>query len=265
MIESKKRALIFFLLAFILALVVGFLVFEKVKELNAELGGMTEVYVASGEIPSRAIIQENQLTVMELPNKFVTASHITNKSDLENRVSVVPLSSGDIITKNMIKPVSNLQDVNNRLVSIYRTETIQFDQVVEALDRVDIIVSNEIDGEKETKLFMQDVPVVYAQGTSDNFSGIAVEVSVEEAKNLIHAQNYSEHIRILKANVGKDDVLTDMPENNTEEAEEVAEETEQVTEEEKPQEEPAEEPQEEATEEPQKEQEKSEENTEDTE
>jgi Flp pilus assembly protein CpaB len=203
MIESKKRAFIFLFLAFLLAVAAGYLVYDKVKALNSELGGMTEVYVASGDIPSRTIIKDSQITVMEIPNKFVTDSHITSKLQLDNRVSVVPLKSGDIITKNMIKPVSNLNDEDNRLVAIYSNEKIQFDQVIEALDRVDIIVSIEEKGKRKTELFMGDVPVSYAQGDEKDFKGIAVEVPSDIAPKLIHMQNYAEHIRILKANVGK--------------------------------------------------------------
>ncbi|MEI5907447.1 flagella basal body P-ring formation protein FlgA [Bacillus spongiae] len=206
MIESKKRAFIFLFLAFLLALSVGYLVYNKVKDLNSELGGMTEIYVAKGDIPSRTPIKESQIAVMEIPNKFVTESHITGKQQLENRASVVPLKEGDIITKNMIKPVSNLNNEDNRLVAIYRNDKVQFDQVIEALDRIDIIVSSEVDGERKTELFMKDVPVSYAEGDEKNFAGVAVEVPEEKAPELIHMQNYAEHMRILKANVGKNDL-----------------------------------------------------------
>ncbi|MCM3708972.1 flp pilus assembly protein CpaB [Sporosarcina luteola] len=203
MLEAKRRAAIFLLLAFILAAVTGYLVLEKVKELNAELGGMTSIYIAKGSIPSRSPIEVSQVTQMDIPNKFVTDSHILSEDEFEHQVSIVPLNPGDIITKNMIKPVSNLQDANNRLVTMYRTDKIQFDQVLTALDRVDIIVSTNNDGKKKTEVFMKDVLVAYAEGTNDNFSGIAVEVTAEEAPTLIHMQNYAEHIRVLKANVGQ--------------------------------------------------------------
>lgn len=203
MLEAKRRAAIFLLLAFILAAVTGYLVLEKVKELNAELGGMTSIYIAKGSIPSRSPIEASQVTKMEIPNKFVTDSHILSEDEFEHQVSIVPLNPGDIITKNMIKPVSNLQDANNRLVTMYRTDKIQFDQVLTALDRVDIIVSTNNNGKKKTEVFMKDVLVAFAEGTNDNFSGIAVEVTADEAPTLIHMQNYAEHIRVLKANVGQ--------------------------------------------------------------
>ncbi|PUB16766.1 Flp pilus assembly protein CpaB [Paenisporosarcina sp. OV554] len=230
MLEAKRRAAIFFILAFILAAATGYMVLQKVKDLNSDLGAMTKIYVAKADIPSRTVIQKNQITVMELPNKFVTESHITSFGDLESQVSVVPLSKGDMITRNMIKPASNLQNENNRLVTLHRTDKVQFDQVIEALDRVDIIVSTENKGERKTSVFMKDVVVRFSQGSGEKFAGVAVEVTAEQAPKLIHMQNYADHIRILKANVGQNSV----PSEETEEKEARQEEPAKKKVEEKP-------------------------------
>lgn len=232
MLEAKRRAAVFFILAFILAAATGYMVLQKVKDLNSDLGAMTKIYVAKADIPSRTVIQKNQITVMDLPNKFVTESHITSFSDLESQVSVVPLSKGDMITQNMIKPASNLQNENNRLVTLHRTDKVQFDQVIEALDRVDIIVSTENDGKRNTSVFMKDVVVRFSQGSGEKFAGVAVEVTAEQAPKLIHMQNYADHIRILKANVGQNSVPTEENEDQANLENEPAEtkvEEEQVT------------------------------------
>jgi Flp pilus assembly protein CpaB len=205
MLESKRRAAIFLLLAFLLAAGAGYLVLDKVRDLNAELGGMTKIYIANGNIPVRTLIQSNQITTMDIPNKFLNDAHITDKDKILDNVSVVPLSEGEIITSNMLKPFTELTDENNRLIAMYPSEKVQFDQVVETLDRVDIVVSTENSGEYNTEVFMRDVPVAYAQGSEEDFAGIALEVSMEEAPKLIHMQNYADKIRILKANVGKED------------------------------------------------------------
>ncbi|PLS15378.1 flp pilus assembly protein CpaB [Bacillus sp. M6-12] len=205
MLESKRRAAIFLFLAFLLASVAAYLVYEKVKNLNAELGGMTKVYVAGTDIPVRTPIQESQITTTEIPNKFVNEGFITDKDDLLNMVLVVPLSKEEIITKNMIKPYSNLREENNRLVAMYPSEKVQFDQIIEALDRVDIIVSTENKGQTKTEIFMRDVPVAFAEGKGDKFAGVALEVNMKDAPKLIHIQNYADKVRVLKANVGKED------------------------------------------------------------
>lgn len=208
MLESKRRAAIFLLIAFLLASAAGYLVLQKVKDLNSKLGGMTKIYVAKGDIPARTLIQSNQITTIEIPNKFVNKAHITDKNELLNKVLVVPVSNREIITENMLKPYSNLQKSNDRLVALYPSEKVQFDQVIEALDRVDIIVSTEENGKHQTEIFMRDVPVVYAQGKGDKFSGVALEVSLEDAPKLIQMQNYADKVRVLKANVGKGDTLS---------------------------------------------------------
>lgn len=230
MLEAKRRAAVFFILAFILAAATGYMVLQKVKDLNSDLGAMTKIYVAKGDIPSRTVIQENQVTVMELPNKFVTDSHITRLQDLKYQVSVVPLKKGDMITHNMIKPASNLQNENNRLVSLNSTEKVQFDQVIEALDRVDIIVSTDNNGDRKTTLFMKDVVVRAADGSNKGMRGIAVEVTAEQAPKLIHMQNYADHIRILKANVGQNS----LPSEETEEQPTQSDSATQTNTEEKP-------------------------------
>lgn len=198
MLESKRRGIIFLGLSFFLALLAGFFFLQKVSALNADLGGMTEVYVADTDITSRAIIQPEQVTTIEVPNRFVTDSHITSFSDLENKVSVVPLKEGDIFTRNMLKQVSAVASEGNRLVALIFSDRVSHDQDLEALDRVDIIVSHSFQDEPKTETFMKDVLVAMVAN-----EGILLEVSADEAPELIHMQNYADSVRVLKANVEK--------------------------------------------------------------
>lgn len=208
MLETKRRAITFITISIILAAIAGFMFLQKVKALNAELGGMTKVYVSSTDIPSREVITPEQVNVIELPNKFVTSSHIVDPEDIANKVSVVPLSKGDVITKNLLKPVSNVANENNRLVALFSSDKVSFDQELDNLDRVDIIVSHNFDGKAKTEIFMSDV-LVYGVSKSDNkFNGVALEVPRETAPELIHMQNYADSLRVLKANVGKEQSIT---------------------------------------------------------
>ena len=205
MLESKRRAIIFIGLALVLALLAGFLVLQKVSQLNADLGGMTEIYVADGNISSRQVIKPSDVTKKEVPNRYVKdTNYIISKKDLINKVSVVPLTEGDIITQNVLKPVSNVINENSRLVTIYSTEKVGFDTRLEEADRVDIVVSHNFDGKPKTEIFMKDVPVArIAKNTKEDFVGVALEVSVTDAPRLIHMQNYADSMRILKANVSQ--------------------------------------------------------------
>lgn len=215
MLESKRRAIIFLTLSFVLALAAGFFVLQKVKALNADLGGMTEIYVAAGDIPSRTIIQPDQLKTMDIPNRFLTDSHVVDAKQLAGKVLVVPLSEGDIITNGMVNEVSQVRDGNNRLVNLYFSEKVRFDEQLKPLDRVDIIVSHQFEGDPKTETFMKDVTVNTIIKKDGKFAGVGVEIAAGDAPGLIHMQNYADNMRILKANVGKADQNAPKVEANT--------------------------------------------------
>lgn len=202
MIESKRKAIIFFFLAAILAGTAGFLTLQKVKELNTDLGTMVDVYAAGQDIASRSVITPKDIAVEKIPKKFVTDEHITNTDDLENKVSVIPLSSGDLITKNMLKQASAVMEENNRLITLMSSERVFFDEELEALDRVDIIVSLRDEEINKTEIFMQDVKVARVANDNKKFAGVQLEISLDQAPELIHMQNYADSVRIIKANVG---------------------------------------------------------------
>lgn len=166
MLESKRRALIFIGLSVLLAAIAGFMFLQKVKQLNvkaeqlnAELGEMTEVYVAADDIASRTVIREDQIKTIEMPKRYVSDSYITSIETFAQQVSVLPLSEGDIITKKMLKPIPKIRDAGNRLVAMLASEHVRFDQGLQDNDRVDIIVSQSLDGKPDTELFMQDVRI----------------------------------------------------------------------------------------------------------
>lgn len=159
MLESKRRAIIFFVIAILLAALSGYFVLQKVKELNEDLGEMVSIYVANGDIYSRAIITPNDVTTTEIPAKFERSEYITSEEEFINSVSLVPLSKGQIITKNMLKEASAVTEEDNRLISILQSERVYFDERLSDMDRVDIIVSREVDGEKVTEVFMTDLKV----------------------------------------------------------------------------------------------------------
>lgn len=203
MLESKRRSIIFFVLSVLLALTAGFLVMNKVRALNNNLGTMVKVYVASTDITSRTLITLDNVRIEEIPKKYLRDYHITDSNDLINKVSVVPLSKGDVITKNMLKQASSVLKENDRLITLMRSERVVFDEPLESLDRVDIIVSHQFNGKQETIIFMEDVKVARVAKKKNEFSGVQLEVPLEKAPELIHMQNYADSVRIVKANVGK--------------------------------------------------------------
>ncbi|MED2257055.1 flp pilus assembly protein CpaB [Brevibacillus parabrevis] len=216
MLESKRRAIIFLALSFLLAALAGFLFLKKIKDMNAQLGEMVEIYEANVDIPSRALIQPDQLTTRQIPKKYADGSYVVDKMSLKNQVTVVPLSKGDIITKNILKPANMVRDQNNRLITVYASGNIMFDQELGALDRVDIIISTTKAGQPVTEVFMKDVPVAMVAKSDNKFKGVALELPFEDVPKFIHQQHYAELMRILKANVGKGELGIPDPFTTTE-------------------------------------------------
>lgn len=70
MLESKRRSIIFFVLSVLLALTAGFLVMNKVRALNNNLGTMVKVYVASTDITSRTLITLDNVRIEEIPKNI---------------------------------------------------------------------------------------------------------------------------------------------------------------------------------------------------
>lgn len=204
MLESKRKALIFFFIAILLAAASGFLILQKVQDLNTNLGTVVKIYVANKDVSSRQVITPDDLTTDEIPNKYLRDEHVTNVEDLINKVSTVPLSEGDIITRNMLKDASAVTDADNRLISLLRSEKVFFDEELTALDRVDILVSHNFGEKPVTEVFLDDVKVARAATNTDKeFSGVQIEVPYEVVPELIHMQNYADSMRIVKANVGQ--------------------------------------------------------------
>jgi Flp pilus assembly protein CpaB len=224
MLESKRRAIIFISISLVLAIIAGFMFLQKVNELNANLGGTTEVYIAKADINSRTIITPEMVDTIDLPNKFVTETHVTDPREITNKVAIVPLFEGDMITTNLLKPFSEVGDPNHRLVALFANERVSFDQELEDLDRVDIVVSQQFEGEPKTEIFMTDVHVFRVDKTKKEFRGVALEVSKEDAPKLIHMQNYADSIRVLKANVGQESNVKNTEEKSEEKSKDEASE-----------------------------------------
>lgn len=208
MFESRRRALIFILLSFIMAVIGGLLFYSKLEELNQDLGEVTEIYVADGSIPSREIITESMVTTIEIPNRYLTDGHIISIDQLDGMVSVVPLQEGDQLTLNLLRPITDLTEDGNRLVEMKEEwGNIHFDSRLENLDLVDIVISHSFEDEPVTEVFMRDVPVVRIIDNEGGY-GVGLEVSTQDASNLIHMQHYADRIRILKSSTGRSNVAT---------------------------------------------------------
>lgn len=216
MLESRRKAVIFLTLAFLFAAVAGYLFLNHVNQVNAEMGKMTTYYVAKKDIAPRIPLKVEDFEPVEIPARFAPGNLVTDPENIEGAVTVVPMAEGDALEKNILKPYTvTAKGANSRLVRLMVSERIAFDSDLVPLDRVDIIVSRKGDDNNgQAEVFMKDVPVATVftgkptkangeidERASEQLLGIGVDVSLEDARRLIEVSQYSDHVRVLKANI----------------------------------------------------------------
>jgi pilus assembly protein CpaB len=194
--DAKRRAIIFAILSVVLAGIAGYLFLDELSLVHAELGQYETVYVAARDIPTREPLSPSDFEPKKVPVKFIQRSMVTDLKGIENTVSVVPLEKGDPLTANVLKRANEFVSGDNRMVVLSQTDRVSFDGAMQANDRVDIVVSAGSNENPKTIVFLKDVRVVW---NSKDYKSIGVELTLEEAKELIHQQNFAVSIRVLKA------------------------------------------------------------------
>ncbi|MGA8942359.1 MAG: SAF domain-containing protein [Thermoactinomyces sp.] len=208
--DAKRRAILFLVIALMLSLLAGILFMQKVSAIDARLGNFVTVYVAKDGIKAREKLSPDDFEVVEVPKQYVQKSAVTdlNMIEYEGRqykisdlVSLVSLQEGETLTANMLKPQMELSSVDKRMVMIYRTDTVGFDDVFNYGDRVDIVY---VDRNGNGHIYKyQGIPVVSLAKKDQTVTGLGLEMTLEQAADFVSLQNTAASIRILKApNVG---------------------------------------------------------------
>lgn len=204
--DAKRRAVIFAVLSVVFASVAAFLFLQESNQLYAGLGSAQTVLVAKKDINSREALRAEDFEAVEVPEKYMNQSMVTNINEIEGYVSVIPIGEGDVLTKNVLRPAAQLSDPKKRMVLLRGSERVLFDETFTSQDRVDIIVSYQEDpdtGEKkpQTKIFLRD-KLIHAVAKGNK--AIGLELSLSEAQELIYAENFAHSIRVVKAPQSKD-------------------------------------------------------------
>jgi Flp pilus assembly protein CpaB len=213
MIDSKRKAIIFLSISFILAVVAAGVILVQISQAQERLGETVKVAAAAEDIKSyHEIDLEEDIKWIELPKSSAYDSFITDKKELKNVISLVDIKKDDILTGTLIREKVNIP-ADERVVWLNATEIVLIDQGVVEGDKVDIIVSREIDKKLETKRLLSNVPVVQIETPDEKqeegpAERIKISLSVEESEQLIHYQNFAKQIRVLRVNQVADEAET---------------------------------------------------------
>lgn len=199
MIDSKRKAILFLTISFILAIVTAGVILVQISQAQNRLGEMIEVASVKKDISSYTEITPNDIEWVKFPKSNAYDSFITDEIDLEDVITIVNLKSGDILTKNLVRKKLDIP-ANERVVWLNATDIVLIDQQVTEGDLVDVIVSREIEKSVETKRLLSNVKVVQIEKGLENTQSIKISLPIAEAEQLIHYQNFAKQIRVLRVN-----------------------------------------------------------------
>jgi Flp pilus assembly protein CpaB len=203
MVDAKRKALIFLVVAFILAVVTAGVVLNEIRKAQQNLTETTKVAALDDDMKSNEAITSSKVKWVEIPKNTAVSNFIQSEDDLENQVVLTDMKEGDILTRNVLRSKIDIAK-GHRVVWLNPTENVVIDENVTEGDRVDIIVSTEEKNSITTKRALSNVSVVEVDDVKDpkaiHTSKIKVSLSVEDAEKLIHYQNTAKQLRILRVN-----------------------------------------------------------------
>lgn len=203
MIDSKRKAILFLTIAFVLAIIASGVILVQINEAKAQLGETVMVAAAASTIGSYHEINESDIKWVELPKSSAYESFITDEEQIEDAIAVVELREGELLTRSIVRKKLNIPD-NERVVWLNPTENVLIDQQVAEGDRVDIIVSYEVGDGVETKRLLSGVSVVQVEEGKEMGPVVKISLPIEDAEQLIHYQNLAKQVRVLRVNQASD-------------------------------------------------------------
>lgn len=200
-IRPEKKLVI---IAVICGLAAAAAVYIFLSGREAEILGKMEpvkVYAAAKVIPAWTRIEPEMLEVIELPKRYITASHTSERKKLLGRLTMVPFAQGEPLLLNKVSEggdeLNTVIPAGLRAVSVSVDEESGVGYMVSAGDYVDVILNFQ--GEENSKKTMttatilQAVKVIAAgqhgsSSKSKQYASITLAVTPSEAEIIMFAK-----------------------------------------------------------------------------
>lgn len=137
---KQLRGVITLIIAGVGAVVVFLGVTSYVSEVRAEVGPVSEVYVATEALSVHQPIDFEMVEAQEVPDKYVNDQMITTQEELVGTKASSPIEANSYLQSDMLEPASSLED-GEREISVNFTGDMGIHGRVQPGDRVDVIAS----------------------------------------------------------------------------------------------------------------------------
>lgn len=200
MIDSKRKAILFLTISFLLALVAAGVILVQINQAQEKLGKTVAVAAVKEDVKSYYELTAKDIEWIQLPKASAQKGFITDEKDLEEVITVVNLNGGDLLTKNLVRKKIDIPE-NERVVWLNATEIVLVDQqTIAPGDLVDIIVTTGKEDKMQTKRIFQNIYVVEVEELDEEPPRVRISLPIEDAESLIHYQNSAKQIRVLRVN-----------------------------------------------------------------
>jgi len=198
MLDARRKAIIFFVLALVMATIASAIVVNEWNKVRSAWGETVRVAIAAADIQPYTAITQEMIEWQSLPKQFVTAGFITEsqKQVLKDSIALVEIHKGDFLTPNVIRARANVSP-GERIVWLNISDNLFLDQIVAPGDRVDLIVTHQEGGNLVTERLFSDVLVIQRETDDKGKMVVKVVLPLSDAERLIYYQNTAKQIRVL--------------------------------------------------------------------
>jgi pilus assembly protein CpaB len=206
----QRRGLTFIIVAALVAMGTFLAVTSYTASVNSQVGSRVTVYRATAPIAAYTALSANNLEPAEIPQRWVSKTAILSLKDLQGRRIGFALSSGTILTSDMLIPPSDLSPTE-REIAINVNSVTGVAGRVRPGDRVDIYaVFADVPGlPKGVKVLVRNVRVVSIAGqqnvTQQGQNGVSQQSVVpvtlalesEGALSVTYSAAFAQEVRLV--------------------------------------------------------------------
>lgn len=212
----QRRGILLMAVAVVAAVGVFFAVSTYVADVNSEVGSKVTVYRAADALDAYATVGAADLEEVEVPERWVSASGLLQRVDLEGRKVGLPIEKGTMLTRDMLIPVSDLSPTEREIAIKVDAVTGVVGRVLPG-DFVDIYaVFADVPGlPKQVRVLVRNVRVVTVGGqqtikdiqtdegsTEQEVLPVTVALEPNDALAVTYAGAFANEVRLVKLPTG---------------------------------------------------------------
>lgn len=206
----QRKGLLFMLVALLIALGTFFAVTAYVASINSQVGTRVTVYRAAAKIDPYTPLSVDNLTPVEVPERWASKSSIVALNDLVGRRISFEVEQGTTISSDMLIPSSQLSSTE-REIALNVNPVTGIGGRISPGDRVDIYaVFGDVPGlPKQVRVLERNIRVVSVAGqqtvtqqtsqglTEQDVIPVTLAVEPESALSITYASAFAQEVRLI--------------------------------------------------------------------